>query len=119
MCECQANAKKQEIKLIVARSQLQSLLNAQDDSSECEHMSKINDVQRQICSLENAMKQGLPPNFSQNIQAVVAGFILEGRSDVTFEIAPTQADPCLAQLTVSGKINTMLQILCLRTFHCQ
>jgi hypothetical protein len=51
-CDRQAEAEKRGIELIIARAQLQSLLNVQDDSSQ--RVTDINARQKRIRSLENA-----------------------------------------------------------------
>ena len=103
-CQRRANREKRAIQLITTRAHLQSLLNEQDASSE--HATKINDAQKKLRSLENALKrQELPADFSQRLEEFVGSFESENKGNITMEVAPTQADPCLAKMAVNGDVD--------------
>jgi hypothetical protein len=63
-------------------------------------------VQKKIRSLENALKrQQLPRDFSSRLEEFVCAYSSKENGDMTIEIAPTQADPCIAGMAVAGDID--------------
>ena len=103
-CDRRAKREKTAIRLIITRAHLQSLLNVQDTSSE--HADKINEAQKKLRGTENSLKrQQLPDDFSQRLQEFSGTFEPENRGSITMEVAPTQADPCLAKMAVDGEID--------------
>ena len=107
-CKRRAEAEKQNIRLIIARAELQSLLSTQDDTSPIERANLIAAMQKKIRGLENALKRQLPTDFDQKLKAFVDGYKSEEKGNITMEIAPTQADPCLAKMAVDGEIDAII-----------
>lgn len=105
-CKRKGDAEKQSIQLLVARSVLQSLLNDGDNSAE--GAKKVYDLQTKIRGLENSLKRKLPSNFNKNLQDFVNGYKSEGKGHISIEMAPFQADPCLAQLAVAGDVDAII-----------
>lgn len=68
----------------------------------------IDDLQKKIRGLENSLKRKLPPDFIQKLKSFVATYNLEGKGDISIEVAPTQADPCLAKLAIDFKIDAII-----------
>ena len=100
----QSECRKKRIQLVTARAQLQLLLNENDASAE--HATKINDAQKKLRSLENTLKRGqLPPDFSQRLEKFVQGYVSGDKGNITIEVAPTQADPCIAKMAVQGDVD--------------
>jgi len=63
-------------------------------------------LQKNLRSLESSLKRGqLSPEFSQRLEEFVDGYNSGDEGDITFEIAPTQADPCVAKMAVDGDID--------------
>ena len=97
-CKRKGDAEKGDIKLVIARAVLHSLMtNGQDDGSSSERAASIHDKQKEIRSLEKTSKRRLPSDFTTKLEKSIAGFNSEGKGEIEMEIAPTQADPCLAQ----------------------
>ena len=66
-------------------------------------------MQKKMPSLESQLKWSqLPGDFSQKLQHFVAGYNNQNKGDINIEVAPTQADPCLAQLAVNGDIHFII-----------
>ena len=105
-CKRQAEKERQQIDLLIARTQLHSLLSVQSDSAD--HTTSIHKLQKRIRKLENALKRRLPSNFCEKLQDFIAGYDSEGKGDISIKVAPTQADPCLAQLAVAGEIDAII-----------
>lgn len=77
-----SNIPKKEVRLVLARARLQSLLNEQDDSAE--HSKRIGVAQKKIRSLENALKrQQLPSDFSEKLIEFVRDFEADGKGAMT------------------------------------
>ena len=115
-CQQQAAAEKRELQLIISRNELQLLLNTSDDSAE--HAAKISNSQKKIVGLENALKrQQLPSAFVDKCSKFVSGYNSYGKGKVTFEVAPTQADPCVAKMAVDGDVD-FLSYLEIPTLQC-
>jgi hypothetical protein len=70
-CERKGEAEKTSIELIVARTQLQSLLNGHNNTSE--GAKRVYDLQKKIRGLENYLKRRLPSNFNQSLKDFVNG----------------------------------------------
>ena len=106
-CQQRAKTEKQQIQLIAQRNRLQQLLYNPDDS--VEHGSEINNLQKKISRLENAVKQEqLPPDFAHRCKAFVKSFDFQEKGKITFEIAPFQADPCLAKCVIDREADFII-----------
>lgn len=105
-CQRRAVSEKNEIELVVKRNELQSLLNTPDDT--IEHGTKIAATQKKIVTLENALKrERLPADFSEKCGAFVSGHYKnsDGKGALTFEVAPLQADPCVAKMAINRDVD--------------
>jgi hypothetical protein len=66
-------------------------------------------VQKKIRSLKNALKQQqLPPDFSSRLEEFVCAYSSKENGDIAIEIAPTQADPCIAGMALAGDVNFII-----------
>lgn len=107
-CERKADAVKAEIQLTVARSNLQTLLSTQDAESPSEHANSIDKAQRRIVTLENKLKRQLPPDFTQKLAHMIAKYDPQGKGDLSYITAPTQADPCLAKMIIDREADALI-----------
>ena len=107
-CQRKADAAKAEIQLTIARSNLQTLLSAQDVESPSEHAKNIDKAQRRVVSLENKIKRQLPPDFTQKLRDMISEYEPQGKGDLSYETAPTQADPCLAKLIIDREADALV-----------
>jgi hypothetical protein len=105
-CERKAKAEKDSIKLLVARTLLQSLLN--EGGNTVEGSKRVHDLQRGIRGLENSLKRRLPSNFNDSLNTLVDRYDSNGKGDISILTAPYQADPCLAKLAVSGEVDVIV-----------
>ena len=105
-CEHKGEMEKASIGVIVARTQLQSLLNDHDNTSE--DAKRVHDLQKKIWGLKNYLKRWLPSNFNQSLKDFVNGYDSEGKGDILIQTAPWQANPCLVQLAVEGGIDAII-----------
>lgn len=106
--ERKANRERQRISLIEVRNKLEQ---AQNTKSCFENEAGIAKLVQQVRHLERQQQRTLPRDFIPLIEAFVAGHNHSSPSEaarVTLETAPTQADPCLADLAVAGKIDAIL-----------
>jgi len=107
-CKRKADESKAEIQLIFARASLQSLLSSQEVESEAKHADDIKKAQSRIVSLENQLKRRFPLDFADKIRTTVDEYCPEGKGDISFVVAPTQADPCLAKIMVDQNADAII-----------
>jgi 5'-3' exonuclease len=105
-CERRANAEKDSIKLLVARTKLHALLN--DGDNTVEGSKRVHDLQRKIRGLENSLKRRLPSNFNESLKNLVDGYDSNGKGEISIIMAPYQADLCLAKLAVAGNVDAIM-----------
>ena len=98
--ERKANAPKAAIQLMVARSNLQSLLSTQYVESPSEHAKSYDKAQRHIVSLENQLQRRLPLDFTQQLHDMITKYEPQAQGDLTYETVPIQADPCIAKTII-------------------
>jgi len=84
------------------------LLSDQGDLQPTDKAKEIEDIQKKIWTFENALKRSLPSDFAKKLEAFVAGYKSDGKGQISFETAHTQADPCLAQLAIDGDIDAII-----------
>jgi hypothetical protein len=91
----------------MVRAHLQLLLNNGDGSSE--HASKVSSLQKKICMIENFLnRQRLSPDFSRRLEEFVEEYDSENKGEITFEVAPMQADQCVAGMLVTGDVDFII-----------
>jgi hypothetical protein len=106
-CQHKVKGEKDSVKLLlVARNWLQSLLN--EGHNTVEGSKRVHDLQHKICRLENSLKWWLPSNFNDSLKTLVNRCNSNGKGDISFIMAPYQADPCLAKLAVVGKVDAIM-----------
>jgi hypothetical protein len=107
-CKRRADAQKDSIKLTVARTNLQTLLSVQEVESPAKQADEIQEAQSRIRSLEGKLKRRLPDDFAVKLGKSVEEYSPEGKGDISFFVAPTQADPCLAKMIVDGVADAVI-----------
>jgi hypothetical protein len=90
---------KSSLRLMVYRMELASLRN-DPKNDDADMAAKISE---KIRSLEKAECRALlPPDFVARLQDKVRTYESQGYGDITIEVAPYQADPCIADLAIRG-----------------
>ena len=107
-CKRKADEAKASIELTIARASLQTLLSSQEVESEAKHAEDIKNAQSRIVSLENQLKRRFPPDFADKLQGNSDQYSPEGKGEISFFVAPTQADPCLAKIMVDENADAII-----------
>ena len=102
--------KKATIQAKIKRHELHSI-QAGNDSAE--KASQLQATMKKLSAAENAMSKMFPPNFADALQIAIENYkqemgFGENSSKVTYKVAPTQADPCVAKLVVDGAVDTLV-----------
>ena len=94
--------KKATIQAQILRFELHSI-QAMNDSTE--KATQLEATMKKLTTAENTMSRIFPPAFSDTLDISIQNYKQElgkDASKVTFKVAPTQADPCIAKLVVDG-----------------
>jgi hypothetical protein len=76
--------------------------------SPAQQADDIQKAQSRIRSLEGKLKRRLPDDFVVKLNELVDDYSPEGKGDISFFVAPTQADPCLAKMIVDGAADAII-----------
>ena len=66
---------------------------------------------KKLKTAENAMSKVFPSNFADALDVAIQSYQQElgdSTCGVTFKVAPTQADPCIAKLVVDGTADALV-----------
>ena len=80
-----------------------------DDTPERE--TQLSATRKKLTKAENASSKKFPHNFVDELQLSIEEYkqkLGESASKVTFKVAPTQADPCIAKLVVDGAADALV-----------
>ena len=105
-CERQGKRIKAGFKRIHASMELQSLLALPEESRD---RNQIKELQKTIRKCENAENRSLPEDFVENLSAFVEHYgSSDGKGNIEFEQAPTQADPCAAKDVIDSAVDAVI-----------